>query len=99
MFEAFSKFVLHRLNISKFSEQNSLPFIKSEPEVIYNNKEIKNKTINLRKFNKDDVENRKLRITLLSRETKYRKILNEDELLDELKKDSRYNVKRVVFNR
>lgn len=99
MFEAFSKFILHRLNISKFSEQNSLPFIESEPEITYNNKEIKNKTINLKRFEENFDQNSKLRITLLSRETKYRRILNEDELLTELKKDGRYIVNRVVFNR
>lgn len=41
----------------------------------------------------------KIRITLLSRDTKFRRILNEDELLKALQKNENYQVKRVVFNR
>lgn len=44
-------------------------------------------------------KNKKIRVTLLSRDTRYRKILNEDELVEALKKNSEYQVKRVVFNR
>lgn len=43
--------------------------------------------------------NKKIRITLLSRDTKYRKILNEDELLNELTKNEEYEVQKVVYNR
>lgn len=43
--------------------------------------------------------NNRIRVTLLSRDTKYRKILNEDELIKTLQKNDDYLVKRVVFNR
>lgn len=41
----------------------------------------------------------RIRITLLSRDTKYRRILNENELVEALKKNKNYNVKHVVYNR
>lgn len=44
-------------------------------------------------------KNKKIRITLLSRETKFRKILNEDKLIETLKKNKLYYVKRVNYNR
>lgn len=40
----------------------------------------------------------KIRITLLSRNTKYRNIINENELIEELKKNSNYHVQKVVYN-
>lgn len=40
----------------------------------------------------------KIRVTLLSRGTKYRQILNEDELFEGLKGNGNYDVRRVVFN-
>lgn len=43
--------------------------------------------------------NKKIRITLLSRDTKYRRILNEDELLDSIMENKEYEVRKVVFNR
>lgn len=41
----------------------------------------------------------KIRITLLSRDTKYRRILNEDELVKALQKNPNYSVRRVVYNK
>ncbi|XP_055642825.1 EGF domain-specific O-linked N-acetylglucosamine transferase [Toxorhynchites rutilus septentrionalis] len=41
---------------------------------------------------------RKVRITFLSRQTKYRTVLNEDELLEEISDNERYIVNRVSFN-
>ncbi|KAF4526720.1 hypothetical protein B566_EDAN015752 [Ephemera danica] len=41
----------------------------------------------------------KIRVTLLSRETTYRRILNEDELLDALRNNPDYSVQRVVYSR
>ncbi|XP_054743720.1 EGF domain-specific O-linked N-acetylglucosamine transferase [Anastrepha obliqua] len=41
----------------------------------------------------------KLRITLLSRRTKYRQILNEDELLEEIAANNSYHVQRISFER
>lgn len=41
----------------------------------------------------------KLRIKLLSRETKYRAILNEDQLISALKEYDEYDVERIVYNR
>ncbi|XP_022184305.2 EGF domain-specific O-linked N-acetylglucosamine transferase isoform X2 [Nilaparvata lugens] len=41
----------------------------------------------------------KIRITLLSRNTDYRNILNENELIEALEKNSNYQVRRVIFNR
>ncbi|KRT78940.1 hypothetical protein AMK59_6657, partial [Oryctes borbonicus] len=43
-------------------------------------------------------KDRRIRITLLSRDTKYRKILNEDELLEALKGE-KYSVRRVIYNK
>ncbi|KAJ8686289.1 hypothetical protein QAD02_022083 [Eretmocerus hayati] len=43
--------------------------------------------------------NSKIRVTLLSRDTQYRRILNEDELVEALKKNSRYEVQKVVYNK
>lgn len=40
-----------------------------------------------------------IRITLLSRDTKYRRVLNENELLDAIKDNKDYEVRRVVYNR
>lgn len=37
----------------------------------------------------------KIRVTLLSRDTRYRKILNEDELVDALKENPDYRVRKV----
>lgn len=41
----------------------------------------------------------KIRITFLERKTKYRQILNSDELIDELKKNDTYSVRSVRFER
>lgn len=41
----------------------------------------------------------KVKITLLSRDTKYRKILNEAELVEALERNEEYSVERVVFNK
>jgi len=41
--------------------------------------------------------NKKIRITFLSRNTKYRNVLNENELLTALKNHSQYEVKKVFF--
>nr|CAD7427710.1 unnamed protein product [Timema monikensis] len=43
--------------------------------------------------------NNKIHVTLLSRDTAYRKILNEDELIQGLKENPDYVVQRVVYNR
>lgn len=43
--------------------------------------------------------NRKIRVTLLSRDTKYRRILNEDNLIKALNENEEYVVQRVVYNR
>ncbi|XP_072383686.1 EGF domain-specific O-linked N-acetylglucosamine transferase isoform X1 [Diabrotica undecimpunctata] len=43
--------------------------------------------------------NKKIRITFLSRETKFRRILNERELVDALKQNENYDVQLVVFSR
>lgn len=40
-----------------------------------------------------------VRVTLLSRDTKYRRVLNEKELLDAIKDNKDYEVRRVVYNR
>lgn len=44
-------------------------------------------------------QNNKVKITLLSRETKYRNILNEDKLIEALRKNDQYEINRVVYNR
>lgn len=41
--------------------------------------------------------NKKIRITFLSRNTKYRNVLNENELLIALKNHSDYSVQKVIF--
>ncbi|XP_075214327.1 EGF-domain O-GlcNAc transferase isoform X2 [Lycorma delicatula] len=41
----------------------------------------------------------KIHITLLSRNTDYRNIMNEDELIEGLKNNSNYYVRRVTYNR
>ncbi|XP_046991623.1 EGF domain-specific O-linked N-acetylglucosamine transferase isoform X1 [Schistocerca americana] len=41
----------------------------------------------------------KIHVTLLSRDTAYRRILNEDELIYHLKLNPEYEVKKVVYNR
>uniref|UniRef100_A0A1B0A1J7 EGF domain-specific O-linked N-acetylglucosamine transferase n=1 Tax=Glossina pallidipes TaxID=7398 RepID=A0A1B0A1J7_GLOPL len=42
---------------------------------------------------------RKIRITFLARRTKYRRVLNEDELIAQLASDEEYIVKRISFER
>ncbi|XP_066153392.1 EGF domain-specific O-linked N-acetylglucosamine transferase isoform X2 [Euwallacea fornicatus] len=64
LFHAFSKHILHRLQIPIHKRANG-----------------------------------KIRVTLLSRDTKYRRILNEKELLESVKDDESIEVKRVVYNR
>nr|CAI5829086.1 unnamed protein product [Callosobruchus analis] len=44
-------------------------------------------------------KNKRIRITLLSRNTKYRRIVNEEELLKSIKKNDRYEVKRAIYDR
>ncbi|CAG4944872.1 unnamed protein product [Colias eurytheme] len=44
-------------------------------------------------------KNDKVRITLLSRGTTYRKIMNEEEIVKELLKNKEYHVERVVYDR
>lgn len=44
-------------------------------------------------------DNEKIRVTLLSRGTTYRSILNEKELLDALHNIEDYHVQRVVYDR
>lgn len=46
-----------------------------------------------------DQINNKLRITFLSRQTKYRRILNENELVNALEQNQNYSVKHVNFDR
>ncbi|KAK0161010.1 hypothetical protein PV327_009530 [Microctonus hyperodae] len=41
----------------------------------------------------------KIRVTLLSRDTRYRRILNENELVAALEKKPEYKVQKVVYNR
>lgn len=41
----------------------------------------------------------KVRVTLLSRDTRYRRILNEDELIEAVKDDDDIEINRVVYNR
>lgn len=43
--------------------------------------------------------NKKIRVTFLSRNTKYRKVLNEDSLIEALKENEEYDVERVVYDR
>lgn len=44
-------------------------------------------------------KNQRIRVTLLSRDTQYRRILNEDELVRALKENPLYKVKKVVYNK
>ncbi|KAG5343293.1 EOGT transferase, partial [Acromyrmex heyeri] len=44
-------------------------------------------------------KDRKIRITLLSRDTQYRKILNENELVKALKENPEYKVNKMVYNK
>lgn len=48
---------------------------------------------------KQNTPEAKLRITFLTRGTKYRKILNENELIERIKLNKNYAVNRVVFGR
>lgn len=43
------------------------------------------------------IKNEKIMITFLSRNTKYRNILNENELIISLKKHPTYEVKKVIY--
>nr|XP_022914214.1 EGF domain-specific O-linked N-acetylglucosamine transferase isoform X1 [Onthophagus taurus] len=64
LFHAFSKFILHRLNVPLYKRKND-----------------------------------KVRITFLSRDTTYRKINNENELIKALENIEEYEVRKVVYNR
>lgn len=64
LFQAFSEFMLHRLDIPLHHKS-------------------------------DD----RIRITFLERKTRFRQILNSDELIDELNKNQSYAVKSVRFER
>lgn len=64
LFQAFSDFILHRLNIPLHP--------------------------------KDD---ERIRITFLERKTKFRRILNSDELLAEIQKNESYSIQSVQFER
>lgn len=44
-------------------------------------------------------KNQRIRVTLLSRDTQYRRILNEDELVRALKENPLYKVKKVLIKR
>lgn len=44
-------------------------------------------------------ETRKIRITFLSRNTKYRRVLNEDALVEALNENPEYEVQKVVYDR
>lgn len=44
-------------------------------------------------------KDKKIQITLLSRDTKYRNILNERELVETLENNEEYVIKKVIFNR
>lgn len=43
--------------------------------------------------------NGKIHVTFLSRNTKYRKVLNEDALLEAVRKNPEYEVRRVVYDK
>ncbi|XP_065217712.1 EGF domain-specific O-linked N-acetylglucosamine transferase [Planococcus citri] len=64
LFHAFSKFILHRLDIPTFKRHN-----------------------------------KRFKVTFLSRDTMYRKVLNERQLLHALSANTSYDVNRVVFDR
>lgn len=52
------------------------------------------------KINEEPLRNsNKLRITFLSRMTKYRQVLNEDELINAISELDVYNVNKVVYER
>lgn len=53
----------------------------------------------LHRLNIDQIPNgnEKIRITFLSRNTKYRNVLNENELITALKNHSQYEVKKVFL--
>ncbi|XP_071867381.1 EGF-domain O-GlcNAc transferase isoform X2 [Bombus fervidus] len=44
-------------------------------------------------------KDQRIRVTLLSRDTQYRRILNEDELTKALKENPEYKVRKVVYNK
>ncbi|XP_060823909.1 EGF domain-specific O-linked N-acetylglucosamine transferase isoform X2 [Bombus pascuorum] len=44
-------------------------------------------------------KDQRIRVTLLSRDTQYRRILNEDELAKALKENPEYKVRKVVYNK
>ncbi|CAL7950413.1 unnamed protein product [Xylocopa violacea] len=44
-------------------------------------------------------KSQRIRVTLLSRDTQYRNILNEDELVKALKENPEYKVKKVIYNK
>ncbi|XP_026671080.1 EGF domain-specific O-linked N-acetylglucosamine transferase isoform X1 [Ceratina calcarata] len=44
-------------------------------------------------------KNQRIRVTLLSRDTHYRRILNEDELVKALKENPEYKVRKAVYNK
>lgn len=44
-------------------------------------------------------KNQRVRVTLLSRDTHYRRILNEDELVKALKENPEYKVRKAVYNK
>lgn len=47
----------------------------------------------------EPVKSRKLRITYLTRDTKYRKVLNEDEMLERISSNADYEVRKVKYGR
>ena len=46
-----------------------------------------------------DRKTSRIRVTLLSRDTRYRQILNEDELVEALKENPDYRVKKVFYKK
>ncbi|XP_046469795.1 EGF domain-specific O-linked N-acetylglucosamine transferase isoform X1 [Neodiprion pinetum] len=44
-------------------------------------------------------KNSNIRVTLLSRDTQYRRILNEDDLVEALKRNPNYKVRKVTYNK
>ncbi|XP_018324523.1 EGF domain-specific O-linked N-acetylglucosamine transferase [Agrilus planipennis] len=44
-------------------------------------------------------KNKKIKITFLSRDTKYRRILNKDRLVQALKENDNYEVQKVIYNK
>ena len=51
------------------------------------------------KIKEHERENSQIKITLLSRETSFRNILNEKDLINSLSQNKSYNVKKTVFNK